>query len=563
MPPKSRADLKKAEAERLQALVVDLLREDENKYCADCEAKQPRWASWNLGVFLCIRCAGIHRNLGVHLTKIKSVNLDSWTAEQVQSMRVMGNAKAKAVYEAELPDHFRRPQTDQALESFIRAKYEHKRYMLKDWSPPRVDINDLPPPPEKHRHNDRVIKTGSSKVTIPLGTTEKLSSIPSPCATQSMTPQPVNSNVEPPLLDLASPSQPPTISSNKQCSDELKNSALCWDEDAVDMTSSNGLNVETLNAPAAADPLEDMFGPIVSAAPINSSLNLNTDCASTSERNETTKQNTSANNLGDLASISLTSTSESEKKSKSDILALFDCAPKLPIRTANPLQQHQQQQQMPAQFTQMNTSNEMNGMFGAFGTSQSAQMQMPRQVGGFYAPNIIPHSQPAYGQFTNQMNNAMPAIGTFMSRETAAAFAAASPFANPSMLNSCASTNPNTTSSTIPSSTNANITASFDAFADLQSLQMNSLSTCDTSISGGTITSGSATLNPQRLPPSNLYKNNPAAGEQLSLSTLPQDSVPKIGTFVADFSRLGLGHGDAQMGAVEENPSQANASIWD
>lgn len=43
----------------------------------------PRWASWNLGVFLCIRCAGIHRNLGVHISKVKSVNLDTWTPEQV------------------------------------------------------------------------------------------------------------------------------------------------------------------------------------------------------------------------------------------------------------------------------------------------------------------------------------------------------------------------------------------------------------------------------------------------------------------------------------------------
>jgi len=43
----------------------------------------PRWASWNLGVFLCIRCAGIHRNLGVHVSKVKSVNLDAWTAEQL------------------------------------------------------------------------------------------------------------------------------------------------------------------------------------------------------------------------------------------------------------------------------------------------------------------------------------------------------------------------------------------------------------------------------------------------------------------------------------------------
>ncbi len=59
--------------------------------------------------------------------QVKSVNLDSWTPEQVQSMRVMGNAKAKAVYESALPDHFRRPQSDQSLEAFIRAKYEHKR----------------------------------------------------------------------------------------------------------------------------------------------------------------------------------------------------------------------------------------------------------------------------------------------------------------------------------------------------------------------------------------------------------------------------------------------------
>ncbi|EJW83040.1 hypothetical protein WUBG_06048 [Wuchereria bancrofti] len=155
MPLKSRIDAKRTEPERLQAIVVDLLREEENKYCADCEAKQPRWASWNLGVFLCIRCAGIHRNLGVHLTKVKSVNLDSWTPEQVQSMRVMGNKMARRVYEAELPEHFRRPQTDSALESFIRAKYEQKRYILKDWSPPLLDVNDLPLRSDKKQISDR------------------------------------------------------------------------------------------------------------------------------------------------------------------------------------------------------------------------------------------------------------------------------------------------------------------------------------------------------------------------------------------------------------------------
>ncbi|KAI6187659.1 putative smap1 [Aphelenchoides besseyi] len=145
MPPKGKVDLKKLENERLTALVMELLQEDDNKYCADCEAKQPRWASWNIGVFLCIRCAGLHRNLGVHISKVKSVSLDTWLPEQVQSMRVMGNAKAKAVYEAELPDTFRRPQTDQQLENFIRAKYDAKRYILKGWVPPVVDVKDLPP----------------------------------------------------------------------------------------------------------------------------------------------------------------------------------------------------------------------------------------------------------------------------------------------------------------------------------------------------------------------------------------------------------------------------------
>uniref|UniRef100_A0A8C9NRA2 Arf-GAP domain-containing protein n=1 Tax=Serinus canaria TaxID=9135 RepID=A0A8C9NRA2_SERCA len=46
--------------------------------------ERPRWASWNIGVFICIRCAGIHRNLGVHISRVKSVNLDQWTQEQIQ-----------------------------------------------------------------------------------------------------------------------------------------------------------------------------------------------------------------------------------------------------------------------------------------------------------------------------------------------------------------------------------------------------------------------------------------------------------------------------------------------
>ena len=103
----------------------------------------PRWVSWNLGIFLCIRCAGIHRNLGVHISKVKSVNLDSWTPEQIGHLQQMGNSKARAVYEANLPDNFRRPQTDSSLEAFIRAKYEQKKYIAKEWVPPPTPLPAL------------------------------------------------------------------------------------------------------------------------------------------------------------------------------------------------------------------------------------------------------------------------------------------------------------------------------------------------------------------------------------------------------------------------------------
>jgi len=128
--------------DRLQLLLTRMLQDEDNKYCVDCDAKGPRWASWNLGIFLCIRCAGIHRNLGVHISKVKSVNLDSWTQVQVSSMQQMGNSRGRAVYEARLPEDFRRPQSDQQMDTLIRNKYEKKKYIALEWTPSKPP--DLP-----------------------------------------------------------------------------------------------------------------------------------------------------------------------------------------------------------------------------------------------------------------------------------------------------------------------------------------------------------------------------------------------------------------------------------
>eukprot|EP00794_Sanderia_malayensis_P004589 gene4589-5192_t len=118
--------------EKHQLILNDLLREEANRYCADCEAKGPRWASWNLGVFLCIRCAGIHRNLGVHISRVKSVNLDSWTTAQIESIQQWGNKRAKQLYECYLPTDFL-----SAMETLIRNKYERKLYARKGGDPPQ------------------------------------------------------------------------------------------------------------------------------------------------------------------------------------------------------------------------------------------------------------------------------------------------------------------------------------------------------------------------------------------------------------------------------------------
>ncbi|ESO08017.1 hypothetical protein HELRODRAFT_75346 [Helobdella robusta] len=140
MSNKHEKEKQKSLQEKYQSILYGLLRDEDNKYCVDCDAKGPRWASWNLGVFLCIRCAGIHRNLGVHVSKVKSVNLDSWTEEQVAMMQEIGNSRGRAVYEANIPDNFRRPQSDSSLESFIRAKYEQKKYIASEWIPPKPKV---------------------------------------------------------------------------------------------------------------------------------------------------------------------------------------------------------------------------------------------------------------------------------------------------------------------------------------------------------------------------------------------------------------------------------------
>lgn len=177
MSSKSEKDRAKQIQDRCQNILMQMLKDEDNKYCVDCDAKGPRWASWNLGIFLCIRCAGIHRNLGVHISKVKSVNLDSWTPEQVVSLQQMGNSRARAVYEANLPDSFRRPQNDSSLEAFIRAKYEQKKYIAKEWvAPPVPKVNwdkEIDEEMERQKRKKKSTSSGLGPLPAPSNNDKK------------------------------------------------------------------------------------------------------------------------------------------------------------------------------------------------------------------------------------------------------------------------------------------------------------------------------------------------------------------------------------------------------
>ncbi|TYH47554.1 hypothetical protein ES332_D10G005100v1 [Gossypium tomentosum] len=111
----------------------NLVNKSDNRICADCGAPDSRWASSNIGVFICLKCCDVHRSLGTHISKVLSVTLDEWSNEQIDAMsEVGGNSAANAIYEAYIPEGFSKPGPDAGIEErkrFIRSKYELQEFM--------------------------------------------------------------------------------------------------------------------------------------------------------------------------------------------------------------------------------------------------------------------------------------------------------------------------------------------------------------------------------------------------------------------------------------------------
>jgi len=114
-------------------LVVNLLRQvPGNSVCADCNAEDPTWASINLGILICLNCSGVHRSMGVHISKVRSLTLDLWDIELLIYMTKLGNVRVNQLFESKLSELGQTKLLSNATQDerveYINAKYQQKKF---------------------------------------------------------------------------------------------------------------------------------------------------------------------------------------------------------------------------------------------------------------------------------------------------------------------------------------------------------------------------------------------------------------------------------------------------
>ena len=117
-----------SDSEKNRAEFFALLAKRGNETCADCASCEPTWVSINLGVFICAQCAGVHRSLGTHISKVQSLKLDTLDDDELKTFKAAGsnNAKANILLEYAVPLEYYKPVPDEPRtyrERYIREKY--------------------------------------------------------------------------------------------------------------------------------------------------------------------------------------------------------------------------------------------------------------------------------------------------------------------------------------------------------------------------------------------------------------------------------------------------------
>jgi len=108
-----------------------------NPRCCECGATSPRWASINLGVVFCMDCSGIHRQMGTHISKVKSCTLDNWHADWIKLICNVGNEISNAYFEYSMPQEY--AIDSKSIKHYNASRMREKifnKYNQRKWTPP-------------------------------------------------------------------------------------------------------------------------------------------------------------------------------------------------------------------------------------------------------------------------------------------------------------------------------------------------------------------------------------------------------------------------------------------
>ncbi|KAJ3443196.1 centaurin/arf [Anaeramoeba flamelloides] len=99
--------------------------------CADCGTAEPEWCSINLGITFCIDCSGSHRSLGIQISKVRSLTLDSFEEETIEYFRLIGNDKLNKILESNLGNTIKPTSNDsfEVKNDYIIRKYSKREFI--------------------------------------------------------------------------------------------------------------------------------------------------------------------------------------------------------------------------------------------------------------------------------------------------------------------------------------------------------------------------------------------------------------------------------------------------
>ncbi|XP_021501077.1 arf-GAP with SH3 domain, ANK repeat and PH domain-containing protein 1 isoform X5 [Meriones unguiculatus] len=129
-----------------KAIIEDVQRLPGNDVCCDCGSSEPTWLSTNLGILTCIECSGIHREMGVHISRIQSLELDKLGTSELLLAKNVGNNSFNDIMEANLPSPSPKPTPSSDMtvrKEYITAKYVDHRFSRKTCASSSAKLNEL------------------------------------------------------------------------------------------------------------------------------------------------------------------------------------------------------------------------------------------------------------------------------------------------------------------------------------------------------------------------------------------------------------------------------------